>query len=152
MTKERSSARVNVRVALVITRRDRILLAGHEKEGRSYWVLPGGRLEPDETLEQCGRRELAEEAHIDVRVGHLLYLHERMTRDTRELNVVFRGHLQGGEPELGSDPENRKEPVLRRLEFVSRMDFQSRQVYPERIGEAVLRDWKDDFPPAGRYV
>ncbi|MGV8856185.1 MAG: NUDIX hydrolase [Devosia sp.] len=31
------------------------------------WTLPGGRLEPDETIEQCAIREIAEEIGVTIR-------------------------------------------------------------------------------------
>jgi len=36
---------------------------------RNEWELPGGKLEPGETLEACVAREIAEELALDVRVG-----------------------------------------------------------------------------------
>ena len=50
-----------VRVGVVIERSGALLLVRHEKPDRDpYWVLPGGRLEPGETIPACaeagGRR------------------------------------------------------------------------------------------------
>src|SRR5262249_48865701 len=39
------------------------------KNRRNEWELPGGKLEPGETLEACVAREIAEELGLTVRVG-----------------------------------------------------------------------------------
>jgi 8-oxo-dGTP diphosphatase len=46
-----------------------LLIRQRENEsGRSYWILPGGGIEPGETEEDCVRREMKEETNLDVRV------------------------------------------------------------------------------------
>ena len=39
---------------------------------RDEWELPGGKLEPGETPEQCVVREIYEELNLRVRVGSIL--------------------------------------------------------------------------------
>jgi mutator protein MutT len=46
-----------------------VLLARND---RGEWELPGGRLEPDETPEQCVEREVLEETGLQVRAGPVL--------------------------------------------------------------------------------
>jgi ADP-ribose pyrophosphatase YjhB (NUDIX family) len=57
-----------------IVQNDRILLIKHRKhdDGREYWVIPGGGREANESEEECVRREMKEETHLDVRVERLL--------------------------------------------------------------------------------
>ena len=66
---------------LLITRRHAAAHLG------GLWEFPGGKREPDETFEQCLRRELREELGIEVEVGALL---EELTHDYPEKRV----HLQ----------------------------------------------------------
>jgi 8-oxo-dGTP diphosphatase len=52
---------------------------GPPLEGR--WSIPGGMLEVGETLLEGVQRELAEETGIEVRVGDLIEVFERINRD-----------------------------------------------------------------------
>ncbi len=58
-----------------IVRGGQILLIRHHEHasGRSYWLLPGGGIEPGETAEQCVQREMQEETGLTVRVERLLF-------------------------------------------------------------------------------
>lgn len=56
------------------------------------WELPGGKLDPGETLEECAKRELIEESKIDVDKVHFLGYVEHKCRYNPEklwLNMVF---------------------------------------------------------------
>ena len=101
---------IKVRVAGVYTRGDEILLVRHEKDGRSYWLLPGGGLEFGETLAACLERELREEAGLETRSGRLLFLAESLPPDRHRhvLNVVLLGQVLGGEARLNEVSERLK--------------------------------------------
>lgn len=51
-----------------------VLIAQRMKQAvlGGYWELPGGKVEPGETLQQCLRRELREELGITVEAGQAL--------------------------------------------------------------------------------
>lgn len=59
-----------IRVAGLLVNGGRVLLVRHEKEGRSYWLLPGGGVEAGEQLEDAVRREFAEECSITPSAVH----------------------------------------------------------------------------------
>ena len=63
-----------IRYQGAIIKDDHILLIRHREHdtGRSYWILPGGGIEPGETDEQCVCREMLEETHLTVAVERLL--------------------------------------------------------------------------------
>jgi 8-oxo-dGTP diphosphatase len=73
------------------------------------WSIPGGMLELGETLREGVRRELLEETGIEVRVGELIEVFERITpdRDGRTLyHFVVQDYLceaVRGEARAGSD-------------------------------------------------
>ena len=54
-----------IRVSAILRRDSRVLLVRHEKQGREYWLLPGGGVGAGETLVAALKRELAEEVGID---------------------------------------------------------------------------------------
>jgi len=83
--------KIEVRVdAVIFNDQGEILLAKHEKDGRSYWVLPGGHLQFGETLDGAVRRELREELGFeDVEVKELLFVDEFIDTSRHVVHVGF---------------------------------------------------------------
>lgn len=63
-----------------------------------FWEFPGGKREPDESWEDCLRRELREELGVEVEVGPL-FEEVRHEYPVKAVHLRFyRCHLPGGEP------------------------------------------------------
>lgn len=78
---------------------------------KGHWALPGGFLEPDETLDQAAHRELAEETGMVKPAGHLEQLgtYGDPGRDPRArvVSVAYLGLLPHLEtPQHGSDADD----------------------------------------------
>ena len=75
-------ARPVVGVGAVILDGDRVLLIKRAHEPlKGQWSLPGGRVESGETLEQAIVREVQEETGLDVDVGPIVDVLDRIARD-----------------------------------------------------------------------
>jgi ADP-ribose pyrophosphatase YjhB (NUDIX family) len=63
-----------VRVAGVLVHEGRLLIVRQRVSDTRNWSLPGGKLEPGETLDEGMLREMREETGLDVRIERLLYV------------------------------------------------------------------------------
>src|SRR5215204_2056889 len=112
-----------IRVGTVVERDGALLLARHEKPDRDpYWVLPGGRLEPGETIPECAEREISEETGLSAQFSGVLYVSEFLREGRHTVDITVRMKPEGNEEaELGSDPEVAlgSEPTLRELRWVN---------------------------------
>jgi len=95
-----------VRVGAIVRKEGAVLLARHEKAGRSYWLPPGGGVDWGESLIEPLRREFREEARADIQAGALRFVVDTIAPDASRhiVHLMFDAHLETGEPELGDDP------------------------------------------------
>lgn len=101
-----TAPRPEVAVGAVCVRDGRLLLIQRGRGvGAGAWSLPGGRLEPGETLEQAVVRELAEETGLTGRAGALAGLAERIGEGYHYVILDYWVEADG-DPVAGDDADD----------------------------------------------
>lgn len=89
------------RAAGVIVNNVKMLLIHRIRDGREYWVLPGGSIEEGETVEEALDREMAEELGIQVQAKHYLFEIQNLGRvEYFYLISKYKSEPRIGGPEL----------------------------------------------------
>ena len=140
---------VKLRVSVVLIRGDEILLIRHRRDARFYWVLPGGGLEPGESLTDCGAREIREETGLEVGIQRLLYVGEVRSPSGRKhvLDLIFLGELA----EVGQRLRPSRHWVIEEPRFVPLRDLPSVALYPP-IAFEILEDAEAGWGKSPRYL
>jgi 8-oxo-dGTP pyrophosphatase MutT (NUDIX family) len=101
----------DARARVVIVEDGRVALIERVRDGRRYYLFPGGGVEAGETPEQAAIREAHEELGVDVELGDLLY--EEEFGGARFL--YFAARIVGGEFGTGLWPDHADRDALARV-------------------------------------
>ena len=147
----RQNIRLGVRAAIV--RDDAILLVAFDDENGFHYNLPGGGVEPGETLFDTARREAREETAAEVKVKELLFVYEcfppdyGFALDEKVHNVDFVFHCvlyEGSEPRLPDNPDENEVAV----HWIPLAELPNVPLVPQiqrRVIAALQRDSDDPF-------
>jgi ADP-ribose pyrophosphatase YjhB (NUDIX family) len=134
-----------VRVTAILVERNHILLLEQDVTKSRRWSLPGGTLEWSETIEACLIREMKEETGLDVSIGELLYVCDRIQDDMHVVHMTFLVQRTGGELHMGYEPEKDANPI-RSLKMVPVAELEQYS-FSKIFQELAL----NDFPHRGSY-
>jgi ADP-ribose pyrophosphatase YjhB (NUDIX family) len=100
-----TAARPTVAVAaIVFDEAGRVLLVERGRPpGVGLWTVPGGKVEPGETLAAATEREVREETGLDVTCGPLVEVIERMGDGYHYVILDYLAGYRGGTPCAGDD-------------------------------------------------
>lgn len=102
---ELSDKKIRVRVGGLIVNDGMILLIAHKKENNLYWLLPGGGVEYQESLDAALKRELSEELGIEIEVGDVAIVADSIEPNGNRhiINIIFLCTLVNDAIQLGNE-------------------------------------------------
>jgi len=128
---------VEVRAQVACFDADRLLCARHRRRGETYLVLPGGHVEPGETLVEAARRETLEEAGVPITVDGLLRVEHSPGSQYARLRAIFTARPADDTPPKSEPDEHTLEAGWYSLDEMRDLPLRGDEV--EQIFRAVDR-------------
>ena len=129
-----SRPRLAVRAAIL--HRDRLLVVNaYPGQKSDLWCLPGGGVEPAQSLPQNLQREVTEETGLTIAVGPPILINEFHDAGGRfhQVELHFRATLDGPDTITLADPEG----VVNRFRWVTRDQLARLRHKPDGLANAV---------------
>ena len=147
MAAAESELRPRIRVAALILIDGNVVLTRHLKDGRRYYLLPGGGVGYRETLEAALLREVAEETGLEVDLGRPVLISDTIdpSGERHAVNIVFLA-----EPTGGAITESPADPRVEAVDLVPPSDLASLDFRPP-ITDALV-EVLDDPTATARYL
>ncbi len=80
---------IRIRTSGILSEKGKVLLVQHEKNGKQYWLLPGGGVDFGETLTEALEREFLEETSLKVKAGKPILVSEVAAPDGSRHGLHF---------------------------------------------------------------
>lgn len=140
------------RAAAVILNEANELLVLRQKNpttGFEWWTLPGGGMEPEESVIDTIVREVEEECNVKCRPLRLIYMSEYVdyTINTHHLGMFFLTSVDNIEDlKVGCDPEVEIQ-YIRECRFISEKELKASRIpiFPPVFKEQFWIDLKSNF-------
>ena len=135
------SLKKRVGARAVIFNGNKVYLMFRRRNGKEYYVLPGGGVENNETLEETVKRELKEEFSVDIKVIGYLGINEFDT----SINHFFHCEIVNGTPKLGGEElENNSENNYYEIREINIDDINKYEIYAkDMITKALNKKYQE---------
>jgi 8-oxo-dGTP diphosphatase len=139
---------IKVRASAIIIENDHILLVEFDDETGLHYNLPGGTIEPGESIVEGLKREAKEETTVNIEVGDLVFVLEYESERNSSwagsicsLSLIFEGKIaENSTPRLPNTPDPNQTGVkwirLSELEQIELLPHLGQQIieYSQAIG------------------
>jgi 8-oxo-dGTP diphosphatase len=124
----------------IVIQDDRVLLVRYnDRDGKSFLVGPGGRVENNEGINQAVIREVREETGLEVNPSKILFVEDLLWRQFRMVKIWFLCNIIGGK--LYRTPGAAEEGIIE-AGWYSKDQLHDEVVYPAPL---LIRDWRSFF-------
>ncbi|MFH1174994.1 MAG: NUDIX hydrolase [archaeon] len=134
-----------IRVSVLLFEGTQVLVVKMQNDRGCSYVLPGGGLEPGESIYDAAIREVKEETNLDVRIITMGYFKELYTADEEAIDIVLIGERMGGTLRVGYDPEDGPVSRLKDVKFVDAAKLSSLEFHPRQLALRLLSDLQESF-------
>lgn len=136
---------MGIRLAGLLRVNNTILLVEHIKNGKTYWLLPGGGVNIGEEVKTALQRELKEELNLKCGVNDLLFVVESLSaRGDHIIQPTYRIEAENiNEIELGVDKR------VAAFDFFDQNKMASIVIYPDIKDE--LREYLNNEKISKKY-
>lgn len=144
-------ARPRLTVRAAILQDDRLLMVNaYPGQISDLWCLPGGGVEPGQSLPQNLTREVAEETGLAVDIGAMILVNEfhDPVSGFHQVDLIFRARLAGQDSILLDDPEG----VVNRFRWATRHELHRLHHRPRMLARAVWGDHAAWYDPLETIV
>ncbi|WP_234853528.1 NUDIX domain-containing protein [Paracoccus everestensis] len=146
-----SLARPRLAVRAAILHDDRLLLVNaYPGHGSDLWCLPGGGVEPGQSLPENLIREVSEETGLRITVSAPILVNEFHDpgRGFHQVEIIFRASLVSKAGIILEDPEK----VVNRFTWATRADLRGLRHKPDTLARAVWGQHAAWYDPLERIV
>jgi ADP-ribose pyrophosphatase YjhB (NUDIX family) len=147
---ETKPMRYGISAAALITQQQRLLLVNHRECGQyDFWVPPGGKLQGEESIFDCARRETMEETGLSVVLDRIIYIVEYADPGYHFCKFFIRCKKFDGNLTLANKEQG--ETFLVNARFFSKADMEGIDVRPPILKDRFWDDLEAGFPET-RYL
>ena len=137
--------RYGISAAALITQQQRLLLVNHRKRGQyDFWVPPGGKLQGDESIFDCARRETMEETGLSVVLDRIIYIVEYAEPGYHFCKFFIRCETFDGDITLTN--REQAETFLTDARFFLKVGMKGLDVRPTILRDRFWDDLEAGFP------